>query len=134
MNPIVKRCLLVEDDPDDRELFIQALLSVSPTVDCYTVANGEEALLTLVMGKFIPDFIFTDIQMPRIDGVEFIVRLKKLQPFKDIPVIVYASNTSAETVEKIKTLGVKALYAKTRLDVLYEILKKYFYTSSDFQN
>ena len=66
MNSKVKYCLLVEDDPEDQEFFIDALHSISSTTGCYAVLNGEEALLTLAQEQFTPDYIFTDINTIKI--------------------------------------------------------------------
>lgn len=126
MNSRAKYCLLVEDDPEDQDIFIDALHSISSTAGCYAVANGEEALLTLTQEQFTPDYIFTDLDMPRMGGLEFLKRLKKLEKFQNIPVIIYSGGWSEVQIQKIKKLGAKAIYAKTRMDILQEILKRYF--------
>ncbi len=125
----IKYCLLVEDDPEDREFFIDALHSISSTTGCYAVANGEEALFTLAQEDFTPDYIFTDINMPRMGGLEFIKILKGIKKFQDIPVIIYSSEYSEGQIQKVKGLGALAFYSKTRMGALKEILKKYFQES-----
>ena len=121
-----KYCLLVEDDPDDQDLFIDALHHVSSTTGCYAVSNGEEALYTLLQADFNPDYIFTDLNMPRMDGFEFLRILRSMERLRNIPVIVYSSDYSEEQIQKLKALGVMAYYSKTRIGVLKEILKQYF--------
>jgi CheY-like chemotaxis protein len=128
-----KYCLLVEDDPEDQEFFIDALHSISKTTGCYAVANGEEALFTLLNENFKPDYIFTDLNMPRMDGLEFMKILRGIDKFKHIPVIVYSSDYSEEQIQKVKTLGASAIYSKTRMGALKGILTKYFVDSSDGQ-
>jgi CheY-like chemotaxis protein len=124
-------CLLVEDDPEDQEFFLDALHSASSDAGCYAVSNGEEALFTLLQDDFEPDYIFTDINMPRMDGLEFLRILKGLEKFRDIPVIVYTSDYSEDQIKKVKALGAIAIYSKTRWSALKEILKKYFPTTPD---
>lgn len=124
-----KCCLLVEDDPEDQEFFIDALHSISSTTGCYAVANGEEALFTLAQEQFIPDYIFTDINMPRMGGLEFLRKLKELEKFRNIPVIIYSSEYSEAQIQKVKSLGASAIYSKARMGALTEILKKYFQES-----
>ena len=118
-------CMLVEDDPEDQEFFLEALHSVSSNTGCYAVSNGEEALFTLLQEGFKPDWIFTDLNMPRMGGLEFLKILKGIEKFKHIPVIVYSSDHSEAQIEKAKGLGATAIYSKTRPGALREILKKY---------
>ncbi|MEX1241829.1 MAG: response regulator [Cyclobacteriaceae bacterium] len=122
-----KYCLLVEDDPDDQDLFIDALHDVSSTTGCYAVSNGQEALYTLLQTDFNPDYIFTDLNMPKMDGFEFLRILRSMERLRNIPVIVYSSDYSEEQIQKVRTLGVMAYYSKTRIGVLKDILKKYFH-------
>ena len=121
-----KTCLLVEDDPEDRDFFVQTLLAVSSRAGCYAVANGEEALTALREDGLTPDYIFTDIQMPRMNGLEFLKTIKCHDEFRDIPVIVYSSTYSDEQILKAKMLGAVAFYSKARFNVLADILRKYF--------
>ena len=120
-----KYCLLVEDDPEDQELFMDALHNISSNSGCYAVSNGEEALFTLLQENFKPDYIFTDLNMPRMNGFEFLKILKGIEKFRSIPVIVFSSDCSDEQVQKAKQLGACAIYSKTRPGVLPVILKKY---------
>lgn len=122
----LKTCLLVEDDPEDQEFFLDALHKVSQNAGCYAVSNGEEALITLQEESFYPDYIFTDINMPRMNGFEFLTILRGIEIFRDIPVIIYSSDFSEAQMERARSLGVTAFYSKTRVDVLSAILKKYF--------
>jgi CheY-like chemotaxis protein len=119
-------CLLVEDDPDDQEFFLDALHKVSQNTGCYAVSNGEEALTTLLQDHFYPDYIFTDINMPRMNGFEFLTILKGIEKFRDIPIIIYSSDSSEEQLQKAKRLGATAFYSKTNAGALPSILTKYF--------
>ena len=112
MSSKTKCCLLVEDDPEDQEFFIDALHSISSTTGCYAVANGEEALVTLAQEQFTPDYIFTDINMPRMGGLEFLKNLKRIEKFRNIPVIIYSSEYSEVQIQKVKSLGAQPFTLK----------------------
>jgi CheY-like chemotaxis protein len=130
MSSKTQSCLLIEDDPEDQEFFLDALHSVSAHTGCYAVSNGEEALFMLQHERLNPDFIFTDVNMPRMGGLEFLKEIKRIEKLQNIPVIVYSSIYSEDQVQNVKQLGASAVYRKTRIGALKDILKKYFPESS----
>ena len=70
--------LIVDDDEDDRDLFCIAVHELEPKINCILARNGEEALQGLQLEKFPkPDVIFLDLNMPRLNGIQFLRELKK---------------------------------------------------------
>lgn len=130
MNNKKYHCLLLEDDPEDQEMFINAIHEVSENTACYAVTNGIEALQVLEEAEFIPDFIFTDINMPLMDGFEFLKTIKASKAFRQLPVIIYSSDYSNETINKAKMMGASAIFSKSRPGVLKQILSKYLLLES----
>jgi CheY-like chemotaxis protein len=120
-------CLLVEDDPDDQQIFIETLETLPADIACYAVSNGEEAMATLLNGDFAPDYIFTDLNMPKMNGFDFLKALSRFERLRSIPVIVLSSDYSEENIKKAKQLGATDFYSKTRIAVLKDIFKKYFF-------
>ncbi len=104
-----KHFFIADDDPDDQELFIEALQGISKFCKCVTAFDGQEAL-QLLMNRllFLPDFIFLDLNMPKINGKECLVEIKKNSLLKEIPVIIYS--TSAEKKDKQETMQLGAVY------------------------
>ena len=121
-----KICLLLEDDRDDQAYFLDTLHCVSRKAGCYTVSNGEEGLHMLREQGLRPDYIFTDIHMPRMDGYRFIELVKGSPDLSHIPVIVYSTLYSASHLSRLKRLGVQACYSKARYQLLPAILRQYF--------
>ena len=94
---------IADDDPDDRELFIEALRTIDPGCECITAMDGEEALSKLNDGlPQLPDFIFLDLNMPRVNGRECLAVIKKNERVNKIPVIIYS--TSAEKKDMQETI------------------------------
>lgn len=124
MNNKPQCCLLLEDDPEDQEMFMYALHSISSEAGCYAVTNGIEAIDVLEKGDLAPNYIFSDINMPMMDGIEFLRRIKKIKKFENIPVVFYTGDYSETTIEKVKALGATAIFSKTRIDILEQILRK----------
>ncbi len=122
-----KTCLLIDDDADDQEVFLTALRDVSATAVCLIAPDGDRALKLLNEGKAVPDYIFLDLNMPRMDGFEFLVAVKESKSLRDIPVIVYSTTTHHEQVAKVKKLGAKEFFTKTyKYKDLCALLRKYF--------
>ena len=75
---IHKKFFIADDDPDDQELFIEALLQIDAQCKCVTAFDGLEALNKLFSQTvYVPDFIFLDLNMPKMNGKECLVEIKK---------------------------------------------------------
>ncbi len=69
---------IVDDDIDDQELFIEAVKEVDSSIECLSSSDCEHALNLLKNGEIaIPDIIFLDLNMPRLNGKQCLVELKK---------------------------------------------------------
>jgi DNA-binding NtrC family response regulator len=98
--------LIVDDDADDRKLFIEAVKEIDETIECKTAKNGELALEQLRdTGYPLPDFIFLDIRMPRIDGKKCLLEIKKDERLKHIPVVIYTTSKAVEESKELRNMG-----------------------------
>ncbi len=80
---------IVDDDTDDQELFIEAVSEVDETIKCLSASDCEIALDLLKNRKMeLPDMIFLDLNMPRLNGKQCLAELKKQAHLRDIPVII----------------------------------------------
>jgi CheY-like chemotaxis protein len=87
----LKRVLLVDDDEDDRDFFLSVLDVIDASLKCHTAENGSVALQYLIQQKVRPDVIFLDLNMPVMNGKQFLAEVKKRDDLKDIPVIVLST-------------------------------------------
>jgi DNA-binding response OmpR family regulator len=94
---VSKTILVVEDNPDAREMVSLVLTSAGFVVR--TAEDGQEALD--VVQDWQPDLIITDIQMPKVDGIEMIKRMRKRFKSKAVPIVVMSAITSAVTQEAL---------------------------------
>ncbi|HMK03787.1 MAG TPA: response regulator [Ferruginibacter sp.] len=99
---------IVDDDPDDQELFIEALQGIDEFCKCITAFDGEEALKKLNDGIPQPDFIFLDLNMPRMNGKQFLAQIKNNGKTRHIPVIIYSTSSEKKDIQDTTDLG--ALY------------------------
>ena len=119
--------MLVDDDPDDQEVFLTALSDVSATALCLIATDGDRALELLYNEGTVPDYIFLDLNMPRMNGFEFLAAMKKSRILRNIPVIVYSTTSQPAQIETVKKLGATEFFTKTtKYNELCSILKKYF--------
>ncbi|MCD6319062.1 MAG: response regulator [Candidatus Desulfofervidaceae bacterium] len=92
------KVLAVDDALITRTLLKNILLSAGYEVT--TAINGLDALQKLAQSKF--DIIVTDVEMPRMDGLQLTAQVKKHEQFKNIPVIIVSSHETEE--EKMRGL------------------------------
>lgn len=98
--------LLVDDDEDDRSLFIEAAKEVDSTIICHSASDGMEALAYLRDDhNDVPDFIFLDLRMPGLSGEECLIEIKREPRMADVPVIVYTTSRDVRESVKLKQLG-----------------------------
>ncbi|HKF74940.1 MAG TPA: response regulator [Candidatus Dormibacteraeota bacterium] len=104
------RVLIVEDD-----LVLAGMYRVKLERDGYTVSvagDGEQALEALA-GE-LPDLIFLDIRMPRMDGLTFLERLRASVRTRDIPVVIVSNYSEAEIAARGLRLGVREYLIKSQ--------------------
>lgn len=108
----VKSLLLVEDDPDDQDLFELALQEVDKTVELIKAADGIDALEKLSVGKVNPDLIILDINMPRMNGRDFLQAVKANEDLRHIPVVLYSTTSETNFVREIISMGARSFFKK----------------------
>jgi two-component system response regulator len=126
--------LLVEDNPLDVELTLDAFREAQLNNSIYVARNGQEALNYLFgQGEFadreshpLPDLILLDLKLPGIDGHEVLHRIKSTPDLKRLPVVILTS--SQEDTDLIRSYDngansylVKPISANGFLEVVYQI-------------
>lgn len=116
--------LIVDDDPLQQKL-LGAILSQEDYTLQYAT-GGAEALGLLQKRR--PDLILMDVMMPDIDGVETTRRLKSVERFADIPVIMVTGNSEKALVAKCLKAGAADFIVKPyQRETLLEKVHKFLY-------
>lgn len=97
--------ILVDDDLDDHEVFKSACMVVDPTIEVIGFESGEQALRGLSTFEIIPDMIFLDLNMPRLNGIEVLEAVKAMENMKVVPVIVYTTFFDTSVKERCQKIG-----------------------------
>ncbi|HOZ86109.1 MAG TPA: response regulator [Bacteroidia bacterium] len=97
--------MIVDDDLDDRFFFHKAVNTIDATYECMEAENCENALRQLRLCDRLPDFIFLDLNMPRMDGKQCLQELKKDERLKNTPVIIYSTSSFKRDIDNTRELG-----------------------------
>lgn len=103
MNTKLAEILLVEDNPADVEMTIDAFEKANFRNNLHVTRDGDEALDYLFKrGNFsdaiTPDVILLDLNMPKTDGKEVLAEIKSEPKLKRIPVIIMTSSESDQDI------------------------------------
>jgi CheY-like chemotaxis protein len=122
-----KTCLLIDDDADDQEFFLHALTQIASDTFCIAASGANTAMSLLKQNKYQPDYIFLDLNLPEMNGFEFLELIKKDPDFKNIPVIIYSTSSLSNQKEKGISLGAAGFFTKSiRLNDVCTMLRGYF--------
>lgn len=110
-----KNLLLIDDDEDDQELFIEATKEISEDIHITVVPDASIALERLIKKTVKADVIFSDLNMPRMNGQQFLLEIKKHPELKDIPVIIFSTSSHAHTIQLVKDFGAHEFITKPGL-------------------
>ena len=114
--------LLVEDNPDDELLTLRAFEKNSINVEIRVVRDGQDAvdfffseemdggMLKEQLG--LPAFVLLDLQLPKIDGIEVLRRIRTNSASKSLPVIVLTTSDEQRDVLKSYGLGANSFVRK----------------------
>lgn len=104
--------LLLEDSRHEVVLFRHTLKEFTVENELIIAENGEEGIEYLKKGNDLPAFILLDINMPKMNGFEFLEIIKADPIFKCIPVIVLTSSNRREDRSKAFSMGVSGYMTK----------------------
>lgn len=120
---MIQKFLLVDDDPDDTDLFEEALRKIDRSIQFYRAEDCREVIAQLKEQKIRPEIIFLDINMPDMNGWDCLAALKSDQKLKDIPVLMYSTSSVIMDGEKAITRGAHGYLEKpTTFDELKDFL------------
>lgn len=119
--------LYVDDDPDDIDVFKEAVKKVAPHSVLHTATRARDAFRKLDEMVILPEYIFLDINMPEITGIDFLRKLNETKKFTGVPVVIYSTSISETDAEECKRLGAVDFIKKPYgFQQLCEILKRFF--------
>lgn len=101
----LQRILIIDDDEDDRELFLEVVAEINPAAVAHTAFNGADGLTKLLAAEMLPNVIFLDLNMPVMKGTEFLYKIKTMERLRDIPVIILSTISDELAIQEVRALG-----------------------------
>ena len=102
--------LIIDDDRDELIIYLEALEKLAFNIKC-TYAEGAEHALQM-LEHLVPDFIFLDINMPKIDGMECLKKIRAQDKFSNINIIMFSSGLDSRLTQQAMKLGANGCYQK----------------------
>lgn len=107
-----KSVFFVDDDDEDLSIFQHALEEVYPDASLRSAQNGKEALTLLAAMDVLPDVIFLDLNMPIMQGLEFLDVVREYPKISTIPVLVYTTTLNPREMEEARLMGAAGFVRK----------------------
>lgn len=105
--------LIVDDDEDDRRLFIDSTKEIDEKINCIEAGGGQEALDYLNnLSNLLPDYIFLDLRMPKISGQKCLDEIKKVKRLSEIPIFIYTTSTDKNDISALGQQGAVMFISK----------------------
>ena len=117
MNSRVRPILLVEDNPMDLDLTLQAFHEHSVANPIFSCRDGEEAMKyiedhTSPADSQLPILVLLDLRLPKVDGMEVLRYARNHAVWKQIPIVILTTSREHEDIEAAYRLGVNSYIVK----------------------
>jgi two-component system chemotaxis response regulator CheY len=106
------RTVLIVEDADQCATTLEIAISAIPRVSVALAADADQALRYLGAPDSAVSAVVTDLNLPTMDGFEFIERLRLDRRWRDLPLVVVSGDNDPRTPERVLRLGADAFFAK----------------------
>lgn len=110
-----------DDDQDDIEFFREIISSFNKSYTLVTQNNGDQLLYALNNPPPHPHLIFLDINMPGLNGLEVLKKIRESENAENVPVIMLSTSGDINTINKSRELGANYYVQKSNI---FDQLKK----------
>ena len=106
-----KKVLIIDDSNTMRKIISRSLRQAGLEFETILEAGDGQAALDL-LGQEKPDIILSDINMPNMNGIEFLKKKADNDSIKDIPVVMITTESGNDIINEAMTLGAKGSIKK----------------------
>jgi CheY-like chemotaxis protein len=116
--------ICIDDDVEDTSIFTECIRRIDPSIKSITANDGPTAIKFLSNSER-PDFIFLDVNMPKMTGRDVLASIKGNYKLKNIPVIMYSGSINHTERRDLLNLGARGFLDKQdQLAELEEALRR----------
>lgn len=99
-------CLVIDDDPDDQEIFLMCVEKISQDINCTGITDPVQAIAMLAAEQdYTPQYIFIDVNMPKMSGIECLKELKGMNKLAHSKIFMYSTSSARSIQEESKMFG-----------------------------
>lgn len=106
------KILLIEDDPDDLDLFKYTLRTNNLTFELNVIVEGDQVLPYLHTAQQLPDVIVLDLNLPKVHGRDVLKQIKESVELKQIPIAILTTSSSQDDQAYCYKLGANVFLTK----------------------
>jgi CheY-like chemotaxis protein len=103
--------MIIDDDFDEVAIFEDLIKDFPYDIQCTYAESGEKGLELLRLKS--PDIIFLDVNMPRMNGIECLSRIRNQENLRDIPVVINSNGVTKCMKDLTESLGAAACFKKS---------------------
>jgi len=103
---------IIDDDQDDIDILCEAVTALRPSFDCLTFISPVDALHALEKDGAVPAYIFIDYNMPFINGMAVVSRIRQDNRFDKSILTVISTGISPVDAKTFTQLGANHVYTK----------------------
>lgn len=106
--------IIIEDDADDQELFSEVFEELNYKNDIIFFNDGQEALAYLIGNTIEPFIVFSDINMPKLNGLELRKQIHENESLrlKTIPYLFFTTSAAQEAVIEAYSKSIQGFFVK----------------------
>jgi CheY-like chemotaxis protein len=119
-----KEVLLVDDDPDDLEMYEQLFETIDPNVTTISCLDPIKALSYLQTSERLPALTILDFNMPKMNGLDFLRRVRADGRIGDLNVEVVSTGCGPNESRELLELGAECHKKAAHVDEIEKLLKR----------
>ena len=109
---LTNNILLIDDDPEDFDIFCGALATLDKSIDCIGATSCSDGFSKLEASSGIPRYIFLDLNMPFVNGFECLYQIKNDDSLAQIPIVIFSTSNDPRDRETTQKMGASLFFSK----------------------
>ena len=113
----VRPILLVEDNPMDVDLTLEAFKEHGVVNPIHVCRDGEEAVQYMSthdasMNALLPALVLLDLRLPKVDGIDVLRHARNTEVWKQVPIVILTTSRQSDDIEAAYRLGANSYIVK----------------------